>query len=72
MDKIDGEHQETLSTTYLEANQQVIMAWHPPPPPPPFLKKMNVLFVLMPYMLRHYNWEKDTIDKFKVQLTQYK
>jgi hypothetical protein len=47
------------------------MAWHPPPPPP-FLKKIPILFVLMPYMLQHYNWEKDTIDGFKVRLAQYK
>ncbi len=65
MDEIDGECQEALSMTCLEANQQVVMAWHPPHPPPPFLKRILVLFVLMPYMLWHYHWE-DTIDIFKV------
>jgi hypothetical protein len=49
----------------------VVMAWHPPHPPPPFLKRILVLFVLMPYMLWHYHWE-DTIDIFKVRLAQYR
>jgi hypothetical protein len=65
MEKIDGEHWEALSTTCLEANQQVVMAWHPPPLPPPFLKIIPILFVFMSYMLWHYDWEKDTIDEFK-------
>jgi hypothetical protein len=65
MDEIDGEHREALSTTCLEANQQVVMAWHPLPPPPPFLKTIPTLFMLMMYMLRHYDWEKDTIDELK-------
>jgi hypothetical protein len=68
MDEIGGERQEALSTTCLEGNQQVAMAWHAPPLPPPFLKRIIVLFVLMPYMLRHYNWEKDIINRFKAQL----
>ncbi len=65
MDKIDGERWEALLIACLEANQQMVMAWHPPPPPPPFLKRILTLFVLMSYMLQHDNWEKDTINKFK-------
>lgn len=57
MDESDGERWETLSIRCLEANQQVLMEWHPPPLPPPFLKRIPILFVLMPYMLRHYDWE---------------
>jgi len=51
IDEIDGEHREIMSTTCLERNQQVAMAWHPPPPPPPFLKRIIVLFMFMPSML---------------------
>jgi len=58
MDKSHGERWEALSIACLEANQEVVMAWHPPPPPPPFLKRILILFVLMPYMLQHYDWEE--------------
>jgi hypothetical protein len=36
-----------------------------------FFEKYSCLFVLMPYMLQHYNCE-DTINKFKAQLAQYR
>jgi hypothetical protein len=55
MDEINGERQEALFATCLETNPQVVMAWHPPPPPPAFLKKIPILFVLMSYMLLHYD-----------------
>jgi hypothetical protein len=47
------------------------MACHPPPPPLPFMKQIPTLFVLLLYMLRHYDWEKYIIDKFKSRLAQY-
>jgi hypothetical protein len=71
MDKIDGVHWEALLIApCLEANQKVVMASYPPPLLSPFLKKIPNLFVLMPYILQYYDWEKDTINKFKVQLAQ--
>jgi len=71
MDEIDNECREALSATCLEGNQQVAMAWHAPIPPP-FLKIIFDVFMLMPYMLRHSNWEKDIIDLFKTRVAQYK
>jgi hypothetical protein len=47
------------------------MNWQPPPHPLAFLKRVRNLFVLLPYMLRHYDWEKDIIDGFKSRLQQY-
>jgi hypothetical protein len=67
MDEIDSESWEALSTACLEGNQQVAMAWHAPTPPP-FLKIIFDVFMLMPYMLRHSNWEKDIIDLFKARV----
>jgi hypothetical protein len=52
--------------------QEVLMNWQPFPHPPPFLKWVIRLFVLMPFMLRNYDWEKDTIEDFKSRLSQYK
>lgn len=49
-----------------ETNQEMVTPWHPPPFPSPFLKKIIVLFVLLSYVLQHYNWEKGTINRFKV------
>jgi hypothetical protein len=51
MDEIDGVHWEALSTSCLEANQEVVVALHPPPLLSPFLKRIPSLFVLMPYIL---------------------
>jgi hypothetical protein len=49
----------------------VIMNWQPPSHHLVFLKRVPSRYVLLPYMLRHYDWEKDTIDGFKSKLQQY-
>jgi hypothetical protein len=67
MDEMDdGGHQGAFFTTCLETNQEIVTPWHPPPLPSPFIKRILVLFVLLSYVLQHYNWEKETINRFKV------
>jgi len=63
---------DVLVSTHTKTKQVVTMNWQPSPHPPPFLKHVLSFFLLLPYMLHHYDWEKDTIDGFKSRLQQYK
>jgi hypothetical protein len=68
---IDNECKEAFASTCLEAERKVQMACHPPPPIP-FMKQIPTIFVLLSYMLQHYDWEKHTINIFKSRLAQYR
>jgi hypothetical protein len=67
---LEVECKDVLVSTHTKAEQVVTMNWQPPPRPPPFLKHVPNIFVLLPYMLSHYDWEKDIIDGFKSKLQQ--
>jgi hypothetical protein len=66
------ESKYALVFTCTKVDKVVTMDCQPPPHPPIYLKLVPSLFVLFPYMLCHYGWEKDTIDGFKSKLQQYK
>ncbi len=68
---LEIEHKDALVLARTKAEQVVTMNWQPTPHPPTFLKCVSSLFVLLPYMLCHYDWEKDPIDGFKSKLQQY-
>ncbi len=69
---LEVECKDVLVSTHIEAELVVTMNWQPPPLPLPSLKHVRSLFALLPYILHHYDWEKDTIDGFKSKLQQYK
>jgi hypothetical protein len=50
----------------------VTMNWQPLPHPPTYLKLVFSFFLLLPYVLCHYEWEKDATNGFKSKLQQYK
>lgn len=64
---IENECKEAFASRCLEVQWEVQMACHPPPPLP-FMKQIPTLFLLLSYLLRHYDLEKYTINIFNSRL----